>query len=423
MIDALIDACTGIVDLASGGKGRRSSRVSRLGMPNGFFINNLIWFGDGVSRKTAISRGFTVEPGEINAFSVRQLNALHEKLRIMLGMLGQEYHLQVQWSIDSDYRQELEQYHQETLELRRREPVYGRFGVFVRAERYERYLAAMQEGRLRRERLNLFFTRIIDTKVPIIGGSAVANYFDALSRKEALSLQDFALGALGRLFSDCRIVPMQDQDHFLFYYRLLNPNLQMGVTDPMELFDPGASIQQNCLHTDGAGVPALPGVSLCFDGFYHAIFAVRQWPRRTFPGTISALTSMGFQEYAITMNIYPKPVDKVIEKEERHIQRLQIDAASERKQSLATDLEAKQDKVTELQQGKVIPLGCLYIVRLWHRSADVLSARSASLRNAFTAMGGAIVHHATIPENARQLFYQTWPGWTYGRYRAFDLPA
>ena len=133
MIDALIDACTGIVDLASGGKGRRSSRVSRLGMPNGFFINNLIWFGDGVSRKTAISRGFTVEPGEINAFSVRQLNALHEKLRIMLGMLGQEYHLQVQWSIDSDYRQELEQYHQETLELLRREPVYGRFGVFVRA--------------------------------------------------------------------------------------------------------------------------------------------------------------------------------------------------------------------------------------------------------------------------------------------------
>jgi hypothetical protein len=45
------------------------------------------------------------------------------------------------------------------------------------------------------------------------------------------------------------------------------------------------------------------------------------------------------------------------------------------------------------------------------------------LRNAFTAMGGAVVHHATIPENARQLFYQTWPGWTYGTYRAFDLPA
>jgi hypothetical protein len=423
MIDAMIDACTGIVDFAAGGRRRGGSRVSRVGMPNGFFLNDLIWFGDGISRKTAVSRGFTVEPGEINAFSVRQLNSLHEKLRIMLGMLGQEYHLQVQWSIDSDYRRELEQYHQETLELRRRDPVYGRFGVFVRAERYERYLAAMQEGRLRRERLNLFFTRIIDTKVPLVGGSAIADYFDALSSKEALSLQEFAMGALSRLFSDCRIIPMRDDDHFLFYYRMLNPNLEMGDANPLVGFDPGESIQRNCLHTDGAGVSGLPGVSLSFDGFYHAIFAVRQWPRRTFPGIISALTSMGFQEYSITMNIYPKAIDKVIEREERYIQRLQIDAASERKQSLVTDLEAKQEKVTELQQGRVIPLDCLYVVRLWHRSADVLSARSASLRNAFTAMGGAVIHHATVPENARQLFYQTWPGWTYGRYRAFDLPA
>jgi hypothetical protein len=55
---------------------------------------------------------------------------------------------------------------------------------------------------------------------------------------------------------------------------------------------------------------------------------------------------------------YPKRVDKVIEQEERHIQRLQIDAVSERKHSLVTDMAAKQDKVHELQQGKVIPSLC-----------------------------------------------------------------
>src|SRR5271166_5859569 len=129
---------------------------------------------------------------------------------------------------------------------------------------------------------------------------------------------------------------------------------------------------------------------------------------------------MGFQEYAITMNVFSKRVDKVIEKEEQHIQRLQIDAISERKQSLVTDMVAKQEKVTELQQGKVIPLTCLFAVRLWHRNADQLAARCASLKNAFISMGGAVVHHATIPENARQLFFQTWPGWTFGTYRAFD---
>jgi hypothetical protein len=132
---------------------------------------------------------------------------------------------------------------------------------------------------------------------------------------------------------------------------------------------------------------------------------------------------MGFQEYAITMNVYPKRVDKVIEREEQHIQRLQIDALSERKQSLVTDLAAKQEKVNELQQGKVIPLTCLYVVRIWHRDPDMLAARAASLKNAFISMGGAVIHHATIQENARQLFYQTWPGWTFGSYRVFDLAA
>ncbi|MBV9129461.1 MAG: hypothetical protein JO298_03620 [Verrucomicrobia bacterium] len=423
MIGSFLFACETLLSLASGNGKSPTSRISRVGMPNGFFLNDLLWFGDGASNKTTISRGFMVEPGEISAFSVTQLNDLHERLRILLGILGEEFALQVQWSIDSDYRHELESYHRETLNLRRRDPVYGQFGVLIRAERYERYKTAMVEGRLRRERLTLFFTRIIDTKVPVAGDAAVVEYFDALSRKESLALCEFAMGALLRLFPDCRITPMWDRDHFLFYYRFLNTNLQATAIDPLDLLDPGYSIQQNCLHGEGITPSAGAGVSFKLDCYHHAIFAVRQWPRRTFPGIIAALTGMGFQEYAITMNVYPKRVEKVIQKEEQHIQRLQIDAISERKQSLVTDMVAKQEKVSELQQGKVIPLNALFVVRLWHRKPDQLAVRCASVKNAFISMGGAVVHHATVPENARQLFYQTWPGWTSGTYRAFDLPA
>lgn len=423
MMNSIINACESLLDLVSGkGKGP-ASRVSRIGMPNGFFLNDLIWFGDGASKRTAVSRGFMIEPGEINAFSIMQLNDLHERLRILLGILGEEYTLQVQWSIDSDYRYELEQYHRETLNLRRNDPVHGQFGVLVRAERYERYQAAMVEGRLCRERLTLFFARVLDTKVPVADDRVVSEYFDSLSRKESLALLEFAQGALARLFPDCRITAMRDEDHFLFYYRFLNTNLQMADADPFQSFDPAYSIQQNCLHTEGITPTNRSGVSFNLDCYSHAIFVVRQWPRRTFPGIIAALTGMGFQEYSITLNIYPKQIDRVIESEERNIQRLQMDAVSERKQSLVTDMVAKQEKVTELQQGKVIPLNCLYVVRLWHRNPDLLAARCASLKNAFTSMGGAVVHHATIPENARQLFFQTWPGWTFGQYRAFDLPA
>ena len=104
MIDSFIDACETLVGVFAG-KGKNStSRISRVGMPNGFFLNDLLWFGDGTSKRTAISRGFMVEPGEISAFSVTQLNDLHKRLRILLGILGEEFALQVQWSTDSDYR-------------------------------------------------------------------------------------------------------------------------------------------------------------------------------------------------------------------------------------------------------------------------------------------------------------------------------
>ncbi len=423
MIQPLVNLGSTIACRMTGRRGAPSSRVLRHGMPNGFFLHDLLWFGDGASRRTAISRGFSVEPGEVNTFSVTQLNDLHERLRILVGTMGEEHSLQFQWSIDSDYRHELDQYHRETLSIRRKDPVYGQFGVLVRAERYERYKAAMEEGRLRRERLTVFVTRTIETHAPLTTPRVLTEYFDTLARKESRALLDFGLGTLNRLFADCRTAPLSDRDHFLFYYRFLNTNFGVTEINPIELFDPGVSIQQNCLHTDGISPSHLPGVSFTLGSYHHAIFAVRQWPRRTFPGIVTALTGMGFQEYGITLNVYPKAIDRVIEREEGHIQRLQIDAASERKQSLVADLIAKQEKVHEIQQGKVIPLDCLYVVRLWHQNPDALAARCVAMRNAFIAMGGAVVHHAIIPENARQLFYQTWPGWTCGTYREFDLPA
>ncbi len=43
------------------------------------------------------------------------------------------------------------------------------------------------------------------------------------------------------------------------------------------------------------------------------------------------------------------------------------------------------------------------------------------VKNAFVSMAGSLAHHATNPETARQLWYNTWPGWTYSSYRGYDL--
>jgi hypothetical protein len=36
---------------------------------------------------------------------------------------------------------------------------------------------------------------------------------------------------------------------------------------------------------------------------------------------------------------------------------------------------------------------------VWHRDPDILAARAASVKDAFISMGGAVIHHATIPDN------------------------
>jgi hypothetical protein len=44
--------------------------------------------------------------GRNQRFSMTKLNDLHERLRILVGILGEEFALQVEWSIDSDYHNE-----------------------------------------------------------------------------------------------------------------------------------------------------------------------------------------------------------------------------------------------------------------------------------------------------------------------------
>jgi hypothetical protein len=51
MIDSFVGACETLVSVVSGKSKNPTSRISRVGVPNGFFLNDLLWFGDGASKK------------------------------------------------------------------------------------------------------------------------------------------------------------------------------------------------------------------------------------------------------------------------------------------------------------------------------------------------------------------------------------
>jgi hypothetical protein len=400
------------------------TRISRNGMPNGFFLHDLLWFGDGGSEQTAVSRGFVIEPAEMDAMDDEAMDDLSTRLRYLVAGLGDDYTIQARYLICSDYSEVLDKYQAATDAIADKHRC--RWQVWNRTERHARYVEAMREGKLRREILTLFFTRIIDSQPRYsVSEEALAKHYQALATREALGFAEVQGDVLNRLFPDCRILIMGDQEHYLHYLRFLNPSWGAAMPDSVfDWYDPQYSIQENCLFGDVVQ-PPVPGVSFQLDALNHAVLVMRQLPKRMGPGLVTRILDLGFQDFEITVNVYPQRTAEVVKAIEKTANQLhgEVRTQPKRAYSLAEQLEMAKERIADLERGNVVAMNVFFALRLWHRDADALISRASIARNAFASMAGATCHYATNAETARQLWFQTWPGWTFGTYRGYDLPT
>ena len=400
------------------------TRISRSGMPNGFFLNDLLWFGDAGSEQTAVSRGFIVEPAEMASMDDEARSDLSDRLRYLLAALGEEYTLQCRLLVCSDYSEVLDKYKSATESIADKRKY--RWQIWNRTERHARYVEAMREGKLRREILVLFFTRVIDSEPRFsVSEESLEEHFTRLATRESLGFSEVQGDVLNTLFPDCRIQVMTDREHYLHYYRFLNPSCGASIPENIfEWYDPSRSIQENCLFGDLVQ-PPVPGVSFQLDGLNHAVLAMRQLPKRMGPGLVTRMLDLGFQDFEITVNVYPQRTAEVVKAIEKTANQLQGEVRTQPKRtySLTEQLEMAKERISDLERGNVVAMNVFFVLRLWHRDADALISRASIARNAFSSMAGATCHYATNAETARQLWYQTWPGWTFGTYRGYDLPT
>ena len=391
-------------------------------MPNGFFLNDLLWFGDSASEQTAVSRGFIIEPGERDSMDELAAEDLIDRLRVLLATLGPEYSLQCRYLVCSDYSDVLDRYQANTESIRDKHR--HRWQVWNRVERHARYVKAMHEGKLRREILTIFFTRLIESQPSFtVSESSLERHFQTLANRESLAFEKIQGDALNTIFPDCRVQAMGDREHFLHYYRSLNPNV--GACVPKSVFegyDESLSIQENCLSGDIVQ-PATSGISFNLDCLHHAILVMTQLPKRMGPSMITRLTDLGFQDYEIVINLYPQRVSKVVQQFEKTANQLQGEVVTQPKRrfSLATQLDMATERIADLERGVVLPMKVFLALRLWHKDVSTLISRASIVKNAFVSMSGATAHWATNAETARQLWYNTWPGWTCSAYRGYDL--
>jgi hypothetical protein len=53
---------------------------------------------------------------------------------------------------------------------------------------------------------------------------------------------------------------------------------------------------------------------------------------------------------------------------------------------------------------------------IWDKSREGLSAKTAAIKNAINSMNGAQYLECPLPTTAKKLFFQSWPGYPWGRY-------
>lgn len=383
---------------------------------NGHFVRDLLVF-NGLHAGGFASKGFIFQPPDFNNAQISELNEFQNQLSILLASLGDNQRLQVQWFCDSDYQRELLRYNEET------QRATNTWTRRTRNERFSRYWTAMVNRQLRRQKLVFYISRRIDTSPPVgASNEALSTYYDHLLdqlQQEFAQVYETLIG----IFSGqgARVVPMSDADHYRHFASFLNPSLAERFDyDPLETFDPALSIQENCWHSEGS---AQADFGFWMDGHYHSMIVLTRWPKMTFPGIIHRLTNLRLLDYAITVNIDPIPVREEIAKEERAHERIAGDYASEKKLSLLTVMQKKERKIAALMQGNTLPFNAFFAIRVWDKSKAGLSAKASAIKNAINSMNSAQYFESSLPSSTKKLFFQTWPGWLWGRYEYRKLYA
>ncbi|MBI1178344.1 hypothetical protein GC207_12985 [bacterium] len=385
-------------------------------IPNGFFCRDLIVFNH-LRRGGYVAKGFVFEAPDLTNSPIVDLNDFQDQLCLLLASLHENQRLQVQYFCDSDYKGELLRYQQET------ESFSNVWTKRARNERFARYWLAMSERKLRRQRVVFYVSRSLEN-VPKGFQTAAARreYYNTL-----LDQLEIEFGHIHRLLLEifgsggARILPMSDLDHFRHYKRFLNPSLNDRFDfDPTDGFVPDLSIQENCWHSEGSGQSDF---GFFLDGHYHSLIVLTRWPRTTYPGIIQRLTNLRLLDYTITVNVDPLPISREISKEEKEHDRVAGDYASEKKISLLTVMEKKQKKIHALMQGQTIPFHAMMAIRVWDKTRDGLNAKAGAIKNAINSMNAAQYFESNLPSTSKNLFFQTWPGWTWGRYEHRKLYA
>ncbi|OAI50829.1 hypothetical protein AYO37_00095 [Opitutia bacterium SCGC AG-212-L18] len=386
-----------------------------VSIPDGFFVNGLIFWGKSFSRDSIISKGFFVEVPDIRCFSTQEASGFYEKIRAFLAELDSSYRLQIQWSVGGNYDEDLCRYENKVADFTCTPiPEWARF---IREERSHYFRERAGNGTLRKEVLALFLSHKCNT-LPRKGlkkALEVESFLASESRSFVEKITRFSI-----MIGSGSLRPMEDFEHYEYFSKFFDPSIS---NTSEQAFDAEESILGNTLLSDGMTTGKDGEVFIKIGDYYNALFIIRKWPRFVYPGIMVQLMDAQTQDFCITQNIFPLSIGNEIKKEEQAIKHLGGNVRNSGKVSLESTIEKKYEKIRSLMDGYTMPYKVLTVVRVWSRTLNTLFAKNMAIKTAIQHMNGAKYHQVNQPVQAKSIFFETFPGWTGGSRRGWDLYA
>ncbi len=375
----------------------------------------LLLFGEELSVETPLALGIRLELPPIDGASVSVLNLLDDALRYLLLALGEDYRMQMRWSVTSDYEDILEQYACRVM------PHRTNIGNWVRRERFERHRRQQESGLLRREQMTIYLSTC--------GCRTVSDKFNAREilsylRQQKRNMESIFKGFIS-VFGDTPYLMLDDMGNYREWYMHQNPSCQVRGGDEFwkHTFDKDSSLQWMCENSDARMEKTEYGTGFYLDGYHHAMLVLREWPATLQPGDIRRLTAMTGYPISIVQNIRPLSAQQEIERETTALRRLHREL-EEKEDGFVHRVEAdkRRDKLDALQDGRVRPYRVLTLLRAWSREADELSSAMQEIKTALDGWGMRYYQVNQVAQ-AENLFTESFPGHLFSGYRGYDLYA
>ncbi len=409
---------------------------------NGWLMDDKIIWKE-LDHRGYMAKGLMIEVSDYRTAANDIRNRFHDKINSLLRLTYQsskQLNIQIQWSVDSDYREMLNDYDADTEKLAKSKWTYN-----VRKERYNRYMGMIKTRKLRREKCYLFASYKITNRP----GSN-------LTREQLLSYYESELNNATQIFSNyegkvnsvlgndnIKITPMGDKEHFMAMYEYANPgHHDRPLSNPYENLlkaeaerkktEPNYCWQQEPIEKliFRSGIKGNKNRSentdfgFYHDGCYNDVILLERWGSTTFPGQYYELTSLPFMDYTITCNIYPSGLDKSKKSLIKEIDRLKTEMSQDSKsESHIISIETKRERLKNYETGLTYPFECHYIIRVWDTDQSKLRYKVNQIKTAIETMSGAGYYELANERTQIQFYHIAFPGWIFNTKKHFRLHA